>query len=83
MPREIEPERIATWYTNMGDSISRIDEVVAGDFDEEYPAEERQDLVDRNVQHLEIMIAKEDIWTDQDFTTHNAAITKGKAYTAS
>lgn len=82
MPREIDAEKIARWYTNMGDSISRIDEIVAGDFDEEYSAEERQDMVNRNVQHLEIMIEK-DFWTDQDFTTHNAAITKGKAYTAS
>ena len=82
MPREIDAEKIARWYTNMGDSISRIDEIDAGDFDEEYSAEERQDMVNRNVEHLEIMIEK-DFWTDQDFTTHNAAITKGKAYTAS
>jgi hypothetical protein len=82
MPREIDAEKIARWYTNMGDSISRIDEVVAGDFDEEYSAEERQDMVNRNVQHLEIMIAK-DFWTNEDFTAHNAAIAKGRAYTAS
>jgi hypothetical protein len=45
------------------------------------PAEDKQDCVDRNVRHLEIMLAK-DFWTNQDMTAANAAIVAGNAYTA-
>jgi hypothetical protein len=38
--------------------------------------------VDRNVEHLELMVAK-DYWTSEDMTAVNAAITAGKAHTAS
>jgi hypothetical protein len=41
--------------------------------------EDKQDCVDRNVGHLEIMVAK-DFWTDEDMTEVNAAIVAGKAY---
>ena len=45
-------------------------------------AEDRQGAVDRNVEHLELMVAKSD-WGSEDMTAANAAITAGKAYTAS
>jgi hypothetical protein len=45
-------------------------------------AAERQDCVDRNVEHLELMVAK-DYWTDEDMTASDAAIVAGKAHTAS
>ena len=38
-----------------------INAIVAGDRDEDWEAEERQDCVDRNVAHLEIMVAKKTI----------------------
>jgi hypothetical protein len=44
-------------------------------------AEDRQDCVDRNVQHLELMVAKED-WGVEDFTAVDAAISAGNGYTA-
>jgi hypothetical protein len=37
--------------------------------------------VDRNVEHLELMVAK-DYWTDEDMTAVNSAITAGNGYTA-
>jgi hypothetical protein len=37
--------------------------------------------LDRNVGHLEIMVAK-DFWTSEDMTAANAAIVAGNAYTA-
>ena len=43
--------------------------------------EDKNDCVDRNVRHLEIMVAK-DFWTDEDMTSANSAITAGKAYIA-
>jgi len=45
-------------------------------------AAERQDCVDRNVAHLELMVAKDD-WDGEDMTASNSAITAGNGYTAS
>ena len=45
-------------------------------------AADRQDAVDRNVAHLELMVAKTD-WDSEDMTAANAAITAGNGYTAS
>jgi len=44
-------------------------------------AADKQDCVNRNVEHLEIMVAKE-FWTDEDMTAVNAAIAAGQAYSA-
>jgi hypothetical protein len=43
--------------------------------------EERQDCVDRNVAHLELMKAKSD-WGSESMTATTNAITAGKGYTA-
>lgn len=40
--------------------------------------EEDQDCLERNVEHLELMVAK-DFWTDEDLTPLTAAITAGQA----
>jgi len=44
-------------------------------------AADRQDTVDRNVAHLEIMVGKDD-WGSEDMAAANAAITAGQGYTA-
>ena len=66
-------EQIAQHYKAMGDSVWLINGIIAG--------EQQGDkaTVDRNVEHLELMIAK-DFWTDEDMTAVNAAIAAGKAY---
>jgi hypothetical protein len=69
-------------FTAMGHSIDLIDDIVAGNQDDDMEAAERQDCVDRNVAHLEIMVAKDD-WDGESMTAANAAITKGNGYTAS
>ena len=81
MSDEITTEEIAANYTAMGHSVDLINAVIAGDQMADEEAEERQDCVDRNVAHLQLMIAK-DYWTDQDMTAVNAAITAGQGYTA-
>ena len=75
-------EELAQDYTAMGHSVDLINAIIAGDDMADNDAEERQDRVDRNVAHLEIMVAKDD-WGDEDMTAANAAITAGKGYTAS
>jgi len=79
---ERDAEQKAQDYTAMGHSVDLINDIVAGNKDEDWDAEERQDCVDRNVAHLEIMVAKSD-WGSEDMTAANAAITSGQGYTAS
>jgi hypothetical protein len=75
-------EQLASDYSAMGDSISLITDIIAGNSMADDDAEDRQDCVDRNVQHLELMVAKDD-WGSEDFTDADAAIVAGKGYTAS
>ena len=79
---EITSEQIAQNYSAMGDSVDLINAIIAGDTMADDDASDRQDCVDRNVEHLELMVAK-DYWTGEDMTAVNAAITAGQAYTAS
>ena len=69
-------------YTAMGHSVDLINAVIAGTQMADEAAADRQDCVDRNVEHLELMVAKDD-WGSESMTAVNAAITAGKGYTAS
>jgi hypothetical protein len=75
-------EEIAQHYTAMGHSVDLINDIVAGNQDDDMEAADRQDTVDRNVEHLQLMVAK-DFWTTENMTAANAAITSGQGYTAS
>ena len=74
-------EQLAQDYSAMGDSVALITAVIAGDSMAEDDAEDRQGCVDRNVQHLELMVAKDD-WGSEDMTAANAAISAGNGYSA-
>ena len=74
-------EEIAQHYTSMGHSVALITDIIAGDAMADDDAAERQDCIDRNVEHLETMVAK-DYWTNESMTETNAAITAGNGYTA-
>ena len=78
---ELTAEQIAQHYTAMGHSVDLINAIIAGTAMEDDEAADKQDCVNRNVEHLELMVAK-DFWTTEDMTASNAAITAGKAYTA-
>ena len=71
-------EQLAQDYSAMGDSVSLINAIIAGDSMAEESAEERQDCLDRNAQHLQLMVAKDD-WGDEDMTAVNAAIKSAEA----
>ena len=71
-------EQLAQDYSAMGDSVAVITDVIAGDSMADESAADRQDCVDRNVQHLELMVAKDD-WGSEDMSTINAAITAAEA----
>jgi hypothetical protein len=68
-------------FTAMGHSVDLINDIVAGNQDDDMEADDRQATVDRNVEHLELMVAKDD-WDSEDMTAANAAITAGQGYTA-
>ena len=74
-------EEIAQDYTAMGHSVTLITDIIAGDAMADDTAEDKQDCVDRNVEHLELMVAK-DYWTNESMTAVNSAITAGNGYTA-
>ena len=69
-------------YTAMGHSIALITDVIAGNAMADELAADRQDCVDRNVAHLELMKAKSD-WGSESMTATTNAISAGKGYTAS
>ena len=75
-------EELAQDYTAMGHSVDLINGIIAGTQMADDDAADRQDCVDRNVEHLELMVAKDD-WGSEDMTAVNAAITAGQGYTAS
>ncbi len=74
-------EDIAQDYTAMGHSVALITDIIDGNTMADEAAEDKQGAVDRNVEHLELMVAK-DYWTDEDMTAVDAAIVAGKDYTA-
>jgi hypothetical protein len=68
---EINP---ANHYAAALDSVNLVNELVA-------KADRNQDdndTIARNVEHLEIMVAK-DFWTNEDLAPFHAAIAAGKA----
>ena len=77
-----ETDQIAQDYLAMGHSVALITDVIAGDQMADELAADRQACVDRNTQHLELMVAKDD-WGSESMTATNAAITAGNGYTAS
>ena len=77
-----DSDTLAQDYAAMGHSIALITDVIAGDSMADEDAADRQDCVDRNVQHLELMVAKDD-WGSEDFTATTSAISAGNGYTAS
>ena len=74
MSLTLTAEEIAHNYYAAGHSVDLINKLVAV----ETLTEEEVDRVDRNVRHLEIMVAK-DYWTTEDLAPLNSAIIAGKA----
>ena len=74
MPETFTAAEIAQHYSAAGDSVTLIYSLVAlSERDDE-----QVDTVRRNVEHLEIMVAK-DFWTTEDLAPFNTAITAGNA----
>ena len=74
-------EQIVQHYTAMGHSVDLIDGVIDGTQMVDASADEKNACVDRNVEHLELMLTR-DYWTDEDMTAVDAAIVAGNAYNA-
>ena len=65
-------EEIAQDYSAMQDSVNLLDEMRTNP-PEDMTDEEIADTISRNVEHLEIMVAK-DYWTNEDMKAVNEAI---------
>lgn len=74
-------EEVAQIFSAAGDSVTLINSIAA----QSTITDEDKDALKRNVDHLEIIKAykKEDgttsIWTSEDFTAQDAAVTLGKS----
>ena len=74
-------DEIAAIFSAAGDSVTLINELA----ELSSLTDEQKDTIKRNVEHLEIIKAykKEDettsIWTSEDFTAQDAAVTLGKS----
>ena len=74
-------DEVAKIFTYAGDSVTVINSIAA----QSTITDEDKDTLKRNVEHLEIIKAykKEDettsIWTSEDFTAQDAAVTLGKS----
>ena len=82
-------EVIAADFVAMGHSVAVITDVIAGDSMADAAAADKQNAVDRNVEHLELKKAEKtvedataSIWTNESFTAIDAAISAGNNYTA-
>jgi len=73
MSDEITKEEIAQNYTAMGHSVNLLNAGKPDDME----ADEWTATKTRNVEHLEIMVAK-DYWTDESMTAVNKAIADNK-----
>jgi len=73
MAETLTAAEIAQHYKAAGDSVTLINALAAL----ETLTDEDKDTVKRNVEHLELMVAK-DYWTSEDLAPLNAAVTAGK-----
>tara|TARA_A100001201_G_C4010555_1_gene177392 strand:- start:125 stop:340 length:216 start_codon:yes stop_codon:yes gene_type:complete len=69
MTDALTTEEIAQHYTAMGHSVDLIN----SDKPEDITDEEWTATIERNKEHLRVMVAK-DYWTNEDMTAVNAAI---------
>ena len=76
-----DSDTLAQDYSAMGDSVDLVNAVIGGTAMADDEAADRQDCVDRNVEHLELMKAKDD-WGSESMTATTSAITAGNGYTA-
>jgi len=81
MSEIITAEDIAQDYKAMGHSVELINGIINGTSMINDTDEDKQLVVERNVEHLELMVAK-DFWTTENMIAVNAAITAGNSYTA-
>jgi hypothetical protein len=71
--------RLIKDYKGLNDSVTLINGIISGSLMSNSTTEEKKERVTRNIEHLEVMLAKTD-WKDEDMTASNKAITDGKAY---
>ena len=72
-------ESIAKDYEAIGHSVDLINGIIDGTQMADESTEDKEDAVRRNVEHLELMVAK-DYWTNEDMTAVNSAIQSGNTY---
>jgi hypothetical protein len=86
MEDNMTPEEIQSSIRAAFDSVNLINGIIDGTQMQNESAQEKEDTVERNVGHLNIMMGKSwfaDALTDQENADITAAITAGNGYSAS
>ena len=78
---ELTPEQIQQHYNASLDSVSLINDIIAGTQMADASDEDKKSCVERNVGHLTIMVGK-DYWQGQDMSPLVDAIADGQNYIA-
>lgn len=82
MPTETLPEiNPAKRYSAALDSVNLINDRISAAQENQSEAQRKSDI-ERNVEHLKLAVAW-DIWTDEDLTPLNNAITNGENWLSS
>lgn len=76
---ETTSAQIVQHYKAMLDSVNLINAIVAGTQMSNDSAVSKTSCIKRNVEHLELMLAK-DFWTIEDMAPVTAAIAAGNGY---
>jgi hypothetical protein len=79
--KQLTQEDIDKQHSALGDSITLIDSIIDGTLQYDMSDEDKRKTVERNVKHLEIMVAK-DYWGERSLEASNATIIKGNQYLA-
>lgn len=76
---ELEEDRTPQDIKALGDSVTVIDNMINTPIDGNLTAEDRDDRIDRNVRHIELMLAKRHIVdSGEDLTVFEDAVSRGR-----
>lgn len=72
------PEQIAQHYSAAMDSVNLINDIKAGKYDEIMKPQEKAGALERNADHLEVVLEK-DFWTSENLQPLRDAVSSARS----
>lgn len=79
--REASPSEVEHHYTAMGHSVDLVDSILNNTYVHSLTENEKRVTVERNVEHLEIMLEC-DFWGERNLDLFRDAVSRGRAWLA-